>query len=315
MTCWLDLLETAFEVSWVDAGGVSTRTLTAGSGEDVLFLHGTSGHLEAFTRNIAAFVDAGFRCHALDLLGHGFTGTVDHRYEIPDYGGHVMDYMDAQDVGTAVVVGESIGGWIGAWVAGEHPERVSRLVLVAPGGTKANPAVMERIATSTRQAVESNEPALTRARLELLMHDPRDVTDELVDVRFRIYSQPGFRENLDKLLCLQEMDVRRANLLTPERLGQIKAPTLIVWGRENPFGDVPEAEAMHAAIDGSHLVLFEHCGHWPQHEHPARFNELVTGFLRTGKVEDPGSDAAREEACKAGYPGGAHHRGNPAIGQ
>lgn len=292
MTCWTDLLETPHSVSWVDAGGIRTRALVAGMGDDVVFLHGTSGHLEAFTRNIAAYVKAGFRCHAIDLLGHGFTAPVERPYEIPDYVDHVLAYMDAQGIGHASLVGESIGGWIAAWLASEHPDRVASLVLVAPGGTKANPDVMERIRTSTQAAVESGDRALTRARLELLMYDPADATDELVDVRFRIYRQPVFRAHLPQLLCLQEMVTRQANLMRPDRLSRIAAPTLIVWGHENPFGDVPEAHGLNDAIPGSHLVLFEHCGHWPQHEHPDRFNALSLRFLHEGVVVDPGAKTA-----------------------
>lgn len=296
MTCWTDLLQVPHQVTWIDAGGISTRALVAGEGDDVVFLHGTSGHLEAFTRNVEAFVSAGFRCHAIDLLGHGFTGSIDQPYQIPDYVAHVLAYMDAQGIDRGALVGESIGGWIAAWLASEHPDRVSSLVLVAPGGTKANPAVMERIRTSTEAAVASDDPELTRSRLELLMFDPANATDELVDVRFRIYRQPRFRQDLPKLLCLQDMETRLANLLSEERMARIVNPTLIVWGHENPFGDVPEAKAMNQAIAGSHLVLFERCGHWPQHEHASRFNHVAIGFLRDGSVDDVGPDADAEAA-------------------
>jgi 2-hydroxy-6-oxonona-2,4-dienedioate hydrolase len=84
---------------------------------------------------------------------------------------------------------------------------------------------------------------------------------------------------IDKLLALQEMDNRRQDLLTPEQMGRISSPTLIVWGAENPFGDVPEAQRMHEAIPGSRLEIFPECGHWPQHEHAGRFNELALKFL------------------------------------
>ena len=84
MTIWTDLT-VPFRVERVDVDGVGTRALVAGEGEDVLFLHGTSGHLEAFTRNIVPHVEAGFRCHAIDLLGHGYTDKPDYDYEIPRY--------------------------------------------------------------------------------------------------------------------------------------------------------------------------------------------------------------------------------------
>jgi 2-hydroxy-6-oxonona-2,4-dienedioate hydrolase len=67
--------------------------------------------------------------------------------------------------------------------------------------------------------------------------------------------------------------------MTPERLARITAPTLIVWGNENPFGDVPEATRIHDAIAGSKLELFGDCGHWPQHEQAERYNPLSIEFL------------------------------------
>jgi len=282
VTLWTDLTGIPFRLHWVDAGGVATRTLDAGPGDGppVVFLHGTSGHLEAFGRNLVPHARAGFRCLAIDMLGHGYTAKPDHPYEIPHYVAHLVAWMDAQGLPAAHLVGESLGGWVAAWLASEQPDRVASLQLVAAGGTKANPAVMERITTSTRRAVDSDDDQLVRERLELLFHDPADVTDELVAVRAAIYHRPEFRANLSNLLALQDMDTRQRNLLRPERMGRINAPTLIVWGRDNPFGAVPEAHAMQAAIPGSRLELFDDCGHWPQHEHPERFNPLSIAFLR-----------------------------------
>ena len=282
MTIWTDLAGTPFCVERVDAGGIATRALVAGSGPDVLFLHGTSGHLEAFTRNITAHVDAGFRCHAIDLLGHGDTDKPDDDYEIPRYVDHVLAYLDARGIESVHLAGESLGGWVSAWLTSEHPARVRSLQLIAAGGTKANPAVMERIRTSTVRAVEADDRALTRQRLELLMHHIEgNVTDELVEVRHRIYHTPEFRSHLDHLLCLQDMEIRERNLLRPDRLGKLAGtPTLIIWGHENPFGDVPEAKEMHAAIPGSRLELYPECGHWPQYEHPDRYNPMSIDFLR-----------------------------------
>lgn len=278
MTFWTDLTGTGFALSTVDASGVPTRALTAGSGEDVVFLHGTSGHLEAFVRTLPAHAQR-YRCHAIDMLGHGYTGKPDVPYEIPRYVEHLVAYLDAQGIGRAHLVGESLGGWVAAWLASEQPERVATLQLVASGGTKADPAVMERIKRSTEEAVRTDDVGLTRKRLELLMHDPANVTDELVAVRHAIYHQPEFVANLHNLLCLQDMETRQRNLLRPDRLGRITAPTLVVWGRQNPFGEVPEAQALTDAIPGARLELLDGCGHWPQHEQVERYTALSLGFL------------------------------------
>ena len=280
MTIWTELSPLAFRVEYVDANGVRTRTLRAGdlTAPAVVFLHGTSGHLEAFTRNITAHAD--YDVHAVDMLGHGYTGKPAQPYEIADYVAHLMDYLDAVGVQRAHIVGESLGGWVGARAAIEHPERVLSLQLLCAGGTVANPKVMERIKSSTLQAVTSDDVDLTRQRLRLLMADEVDATEELVEVRHVIYHAPDFVANVENLLSLQEMERRQRNLLRPEDLARITHPTLIVWGRQNPFGEVPEANAMHEAIAGSRLELFEDCGHWPQHEKADLYNPISLEFLR-----------------------------------
>jgi 2-hydroxy-6-oxonona-2,4-dienedioate hydrolase len=281
MSIWTDLTGIEFALEYVDAGGIKTRALTAGEGEDVIFLHGTSGHLEAFSRNFVPHVKAGFRCHAIDALGHGYTDKPDFQYEIPKYVEHVINYMDAQGIEKAHFGGESLGGWTAGLLAINHPERVRSLQMIAAGGTKANPEIMDRIKKSTTKAVTEDNIDLTRQRLHLLMHNPeRDVSEELVEVRHAIYHTPEFVGNIHNLLCLQNMEIRQRNMLRSEDLAKIKAPTLVIWGRNNPFGEVPEAQKMHEDIPGSRLELFDDCGHWPQHERCDIYNDLAIAFLK-----------------------------------
>lgn len=280
MTIWTDLLGLEFEVKHVDAKGVKTRALIAGEGQDVIMMHGTSGHMEAFTRNIRSHVEAGFKCHSIDALGHGFTDKPDYNFEIPKYVEHVINYMDAMGIEKAHLAGESLGGWTAAILALNHPERVRSLQLIAAGGTKANPAIMERLIKSTTAAVMEDDIDLTRKRMQLLMHDPKDATEELIATRYVIYHQPEFQKNLHNLLCLQNMEIRQRNMMTTEQLNQITAPTLVIWGRNNPFGEVPEANKMQEAIPGARLELFDDCGHWPQHERPELYNPLAVAFLK-----------------------------------
>jgi 2-hydroxy-6-oxonona-2,4-dienedioate hydrolase len=117
MSIWTELSPIAFRVEYVDAAGVTTRTLRAGNpdAEPVVFLHGTSGHLEAFTRNVVAHAE--YDVHAIDMLGHGYTGKPGYPYEIPRYVEHLLAYLDAEGIDSAHIVGESLGEWVGAWAA------------------------------------------------------------------------------------------------------------------------------------------------------------------------------------------------------
>ena len=113
-----------------------------------------------FTRNIVPHVDAGFRCHAIDLLGHGYTDKPDFDYEIPRDVEHVLGYLDAEVASTVCTLqGNRSAGGSRPGSPAKHPERVHTLQLIAAGGTRANPEIMERIRTSTLRAVELDDPA------------------------------------------------------------------------------------------------------------------------------------------------------------
>ena len=106
-----------------------------------------------------------------------------------------------------------MGGWIAAWFAIHNPDRVERLVLNTMGGATMNSQVMQTVYEKTLAAVEHPE-TLTRPRLEWLMADPSVVSDDLVACRTRIYAQPGMKETMRKILCLQQEEPRRRNLMT-----------------------------------------------------------------------------------------------------
>jgi 2-hydroxy-6-oxonona-2,4-dienedioate hydrolase len=279
LSIWSTLNHLEFEHRWISVDGIRTRVLKAGSGPDVICLHGTSGHLEAFTRNVAPLAEAGFTVHALDMLGHGLTDKPDFDYTPPRHAEHLRSYIRSEGLDRPSIVGESLGGWAAAWYASEYPESVGRVILVAPGGTRATPAVMDRIKSSTELAVRTPSLARTRERLELLMYDPADVTDELVEIRHDIYTRPEFRSALHHVLCLQEMGGRVPFLLDATRLKEITAPALLIWGRQNPFGKLDEADFIAASIPSCTLEIFDECGHWPQYEKADQFNEMAIRFL------------------------------------
>lgn len=278
---WPELAAGAVRLGFVDAGGIRTRFLEAGEAEAdeaVIFVHGTGGHLEAFARNLLPHAER-FRTIALDMIGHGFSDKPDHDYEIRHYVRHLLDFCDAMGVRKAHLHGESLGGWIVAQFAIDHPDRVATLTLNTAGGLNTDPEVMKRVYTVTMKAVAEASPATVRARLEWLMNDPSRVTDDLVELRHRIYTQPGFKQAMEHILCLQNMDIRMRNVLSEETLSTIKAPTLVIWTDHDPTAPLETGQRFVDAIPDSRLVVMTDCAHWPQWEKADEFNALHLDFL------------------------------------
>ena len=217
---WTDMLGVEYAQRYIDVRGVRTCVLEAGdpASPPLVFLHGVNGHAEAYTRNIAAHAEH-FRVYSVDMIGHGLSDKpLDRDYEIPTYVQHVLDLLDTLGFDRVLLSGESLGGWVAARLVVGHPQRVERLVLNTPGGLNAEPEVMERIKRMTLDAVSPPTREKVQKRVEWLFKDPSTVPPDLVETRYRIYSQPGYREATEKILCLQEMEVRQRNMLRAEDL-------------------------------------------------------------------------------------------------
>ena len=278
MTLWTELAGLDYAVQHVQVGPWSTRVLSAGVGTPFILMHGTGGHLEAFTKNVRALSEQ-YRIIAYDYPGHGWSTTTTTDLEIDDYIDHLVGLMDSLGIEQAHLSGESLGGWVAIKFAARHPERVLRLVLNTPGGTMATPEVMERIRSLSQAAADDPSEERVRARLEWLMADPLSVTDELVEVRRGVYGRPGFAESMKHILCLQDPEVRRRNLVTDEELSAVTAPALVIWTSDDPSGPAKAGLDMARLMPAGEFRLIEKAGHWPQWEQPDQFDEIVLEFL------------------------------------
>ena len=285
MTLWPELQDVAFTQRWVDAGGVRTRIVEAGTGpRTILLLHGVQGHLDMWLRNIGR-LSRDHRVIAFDLLGHGLTGRPDRPYEIADYLDHALALLDALRVRSTTWIGSSLGGWVSARAAATHPDRVDRLVLVSTAGLSADPVVMSRLKTLGERAAAMNGPEGVRERLTFVIHDPALVTDELVQLRWQIYSRDDYRAALKHVNALQDMTVRQRNLLTADELGRIRAPTLIVWTDHDPTASLDAGRKYQSLIPGARFAVMQDCSHVPSYERPEEFDRLVLEFLNDNQEE------------------------------
>ncbi len=277
---WMDLMGVSFSQGWINANGIKTRYLHAGSKDKpaLFLLHGTGGHAEAYVRNFAAHAEH-FSTYAIDMIGNGMSDKPPVDLEIPVYVKHLKDVMDTLGIKKASVSGESLGGWVAAGFALAHPGMVDKIVLNTAGGHTAFPEVMERVKTLSMAAVEDPSWDRIKTRLQFLMHDKSKVTDDLVAVRQRIYKAPGMVDAMRRTLVLQEMEIRKRNLLTPQQWASIEAPALVLWTSHDPTAGVADGKKLSEMIPNSRFVVMDGCGHWPQFEDAETFNRIHLDFL------------------------------------
>ncbi|WP_256241696.1 alpha/beta fold hydrolase [Bacillus sp. V3B] len=278
MTMWTDLADLEFKLYYLDANGIKTRVLEAGSGEPLILLHGTGGHIEAYARNIKSLSEK-FRVICIDMLGHGYTEKPNRPYGIDDYSDHLLGVIQALDLSNVYLSGESLGGWVAAWFAAYHPQYVKAMVLNTPGNVNNKPEVMAGLKASTIKAVIEANYENVKTRLEWLMYDKSQVTDELIQARYNIYTRPEYQEAVYNIVCLQDIEVRKQYSWDPSWCGKINVPTLLAWTDHDPTSTVEEGKPLQDMIPNSEFAVIKDAGHWPQWEKPEEFNRLLTNFL------------------------------------
>lgn len=261
---------------------VRTRVLQAGDGPELVLLHGTGGHLEAYARDIAGLAED-FHVTAYDMIGHGWSDLPDLPYTIDVLSEHLVGLLDALGVQKAHLSGESLGGWVVAWVAAHFPDRVDRLVLNTPGNIANKPEVMQRMRDSTMAAVLDPSAETVRRRVEFLFHHKKMVTDELVNLRRQVYSRPGFVQAITNTLVLQDPVVRKDFAWDPAWVGKVAAPTLLLWTSHDPTGGLDEAAMLLEWLPDARLHVIDDAGHWPQWEKVSEFLGTHRTWLLHGK--------------------------------
>jgi|tagenome__1003787_1003787.scaffolds.fasta_scaffold20664167_1 pimeloyl-ACP methyl ester carboxylesterase len=279
---------TWMEVDWpaftrtVEVLGRRVNVIDTGGGDQpILFIHGLGGLWQNWLLNIPALMRT-HRVIAPDLPGFGRSEMPAGRISIQGFA-RVMDALCGElGVESPIVVGNSMGGFIGAELAIAFPTRVAKLVLISAAGLsvehlKRQPilAAGRLVAVGTaRTGVKSlpvvSRPRLRRAALQLVVRYPERISVPLATELVAGAGTDGFVGGLDAVLGYKFRD----------RLPEIEAPVLIVWGRNDiliPVGDAHEYERLIGA--NAHAVVFEDTGHLSMLERPSRFNKLLAEFI------------------------------------
>jgi pimeloyl-ACP methyl ester carboxylesterase len=275
---------------WLSVDGSPVNTIELGprgssAGQPLVFVHGLSGSWPNWLEQLPSFA-AGHRVITLDLPGFGHSPMPREPISISGYARMLDRLLDQLGVDAAAVVGNSMGGFIGAELAIAFPQRVERLVLVSAAGIsthqlrgskQAVPVLrrLERILmASGAWAASKSDTATRRARardatLKVVVRHPDRLSAALAAEQLRGAGKPGFMQGLEAVI---DYEIR-------ERLGEIACPTLIVWGERDLLINVRDADVFAELIPDSRKIVFEDTGHMAMLERPTEFNRLLEEFL------------------------------------
>ncbi len=281
---WTELAQVPFTQAWIDAGGISTRSVVAGPHDApaLVMLHGTGGHWETFAANIGP-LSQHLRCVAIDMVGHGFSDQPTIDYELPAYTAHLGAVMDALGIERASLMGTSLGSWVAARFALDHPERVDRLVLMSVAGLMGTRANMARVRAERTKAVDDPSWESIHAIFVNLLADERNRIPDLVALRQAIYQQPGMRATMQRILVLQDEDVRTRNLIAEDEWRSITAPALVIASGQDHNEYSNTSRRVAALMAKATLLEMPHVRHWPHFEDPTTFNAAALRFLVGGR--------------------------------
>jgi 4,5:9,10-diseco-3-hydroxy-5,9,17-trioxoandrosta-1(10),2-diene-4-oate hydrolase len=269
----------------IDVGTRAIHLVEAGDGPPVLMLHGggpgASG-VSNYARNIAALARR-FRVLVPDLPGYGMSGKSLSRTDpFGDLAESMLDLLAALGIRRAPIVGNSLGGACALRMALERPDRVSRLVLMGPGGIGTSRSLPTPGLRRLFGYYEGDGPTIEKMRAFVrndLVFDSRAITDDLIRTRFEssidreVVANPPLRRPRG-LTVLMRMDLMR-----DPRLAGLQTPTLVLWGTEDRVNRPSGGRLLQRRMPHCDLYLFSRTGHWVQWERPDDFNAVTTAFL------------------------------------
>ncbi len=233
-----------------------------GSGEPLILLHGLFGALSNFSDLIEKFkhthkvVVPLLPLFDLDLLHTSVKGLAKY----------VQQFIDHKGYNQIHLLGNSLGGHVGLVYILSHPEKIKTLTLTGSSGLFEN--------AMGDSYPKRGDYEYIKAKTAATFYDPAVATKELVDEVFEITNS---RIKVIKIIALAKSAIRN-NL--GEELGQIKVPTLLIWGKNDNVTPPFVAEEFHKLIPNSELAFIDKCGHAPMMEVPNEFNDILEKFLK-----------------------------------
>ena len=261
-------------------GGAKSRFMTVGdyrihyyvmgpeAGAPVVLVHGLGGRSEDW-RNLAPYlVRTGFRVYMPDLPGFGSSEKpADFSYSIPDQSNTVLGFMDALGLRQVDLGGWSMGGWIAQYLAANHPERVSKLMLFDSAG------ILEKPSWNTDLFTPVSATQLDQLDALLMPHPPT-VPSFIADDILRTSRNRAWIIHRALVSMLSGLNA------TDKLLPRLKMPVLIVWGALDHITPLSQGETMHRLIPQSQMEIVPGCGHLAPVQCADKLGPTVAHFLK-----------------------------------
>jgi 3-oxoadipate enol-lactonase len=259
----------------IKANGIEINyELTGTPGDPVVILSHSLASSMVMWQPQRDILEENYRVLQYDMRGHGGSEVVKGAYTLELLGNDVIGLMDSLDIEAAHFIGLSIGGMIGQGLALDHADRLLSVTLCDTAPIlpeEAKPLFKARM----NQALEHGMASLAEETLGRWFTEPflKKNPPMISRIREQILATPvdGFAGCSHAILGLNYLD----------RLSEIHLRTLIIVGEDDPGTPVAAAEAIHAEIQNSELVILSSAAHLSNIEQEERFNRAILDFLNT----------------------------------
>ncbi|OBA82690.1 hypothetical protein A9W99_10875 [Mycobacterium sp. 1164966.3] len=281
----------------------------AGEGPAILLIHGIGDNSTTW-EGVHAQLAQRFTVIAPDLLGHGKSDKPRADYSVAAYANGMRDLLSVLDIERVTIVGHSLGGGVAMQFAYQFPQLVERLILVGAGGVTKDVNFVLRLAS-----LPMGSEAIALLRLPLVLPAVQvagKVVGKALGTTALGHDLPNMLRVLNDLpeptasaafsRTLRAVVDWRGQIVTMlDRCYLTEAiPVQIIWGSRDAVLPVRHATMAHAAMPGSRLEIFEGCGHFPFHDDPARFIDIVQRFIDNTKPADYDPAALRALLSRGG---------------
>jgi pimeloyl-ACP methyl ester carboxylesterase len=277
--------ELSVEERWVtldDAPGARMRYFSAGSGPALLLVHGLLGYSFSWRFAIPTLARRS-TVYAVDLLGTGFSDRPPgQNYSFRASARRLLQFMDKAGVASCDLLGTSHGGAVAMVAAALAPDRVRRLILVAPvnpwsvHGKRLTVLLSNPLVAPFFVNVAPHVRSLHEFYHRRMFGDPQHIPPDSIEGYRKPLRIPGSYEYALAVARSWNRDLGELESMLP-RIAKI--PTLLIWGSLDTAVDPASAAKLKHRFRDCRLVMFDGVGHLPYEETPEQFNRAVTEFL------------------------------------